>query len=141
LAQRLDRQDVLLLKEFYHTGRPYPNDTTAHVLCLLVDRLRRGTGPLAGLSYWAIRRRLENLVALGLLERIRHTNPAVYMPVDPAAPDVERAVLPAVDLDPDPRPSGRAGLASHPTGNGRLARAWRTVQPRIDRSLSLKDRP
>jgi len=47
LAQRLDRKDILLLKEFYHTGRPYPNDTISHVLRLLVDRLRRGSGPLA----------------------------------------------------------------------------------------------
>ena len=93
LAQRLDRKDILLLKEFYHTGRPYPNDTISHVLRLLVDRLRRGSGPLAPLSYGAIRYRLENLAALGLLGRIPHTNPAVYYPLDMLARQVRRIIV------------------------------------------------
>ena len=93
LAERLDRADVLLLKEFYHTGRPYPSDTISHVLRLLVDKLHRGGGPLARLSYGAIRRRLENLVALGLLGRVRRTNPAVYYPLDIIAQHVRRIIL------------------------------------------------
>ena len=93
LAERLDRADVLLLKEFYHTGAPYPGDTISHVLCLLADRLRRGTGPLARLSYGAIRWRLDNLVALGLLGKIPQTNPAVYFPLDFVASHIRRIML------------------------------------------------
>lgn len=92
LADRLDRRDVLLLREFYYTGRDVPNDTRSHVLRLLADRLGRSAGPLAGLSYAAIRYRLENLVALGLIGRIRRTNPAVYYPHDALAPQVRRVI-------------------------------------------------
>jgi hypothetical protein len=82
LASRLDRMDILLLREFYLTGKAFPDDTISHVLRLLADKVRRGQGPLARLSYGAIRHRLENLVALGLLGRIPRTNPAVYYPLD-----------------------------------------------------------
>jgi len=90
LAARLDRPDILLLRQFYITGKPYPDDTTSHVLRLLADRLRGGVGPLGQLSYGAIRCRLENLVALGLLGKIARSNPAVYYPLDWAAEPVRR---------------------------------------------------
>jgi hypothetical protein len=89
----LDRADILLLREFYLTGRPFPDDTEIHVLRLLADRVRRGNGPLGRLSYGAIRRRLENLVSVGLLGRIAHTNPAAYYPLDWAAGPVRRIIL------------------------------------------------
>jgi hypothetical protein len=93
LAVRLDRADILLLREFYLTGRPYPNDTESHVLRLLADRVRRGNGPMARLSYSAIRRRLEHLESLGLLGRIAHTNPAAYYPLDWAVGPVRKIIL------------------------------------------------
>jgi hypothetical protein len=93
LAARLDRADILLLREFYLTRRPFPDDTETHVLCLLADRVRRGNGPLARLSYGAIRRRLENLVSVGLLGRIAHTNPAAYYPLDWAAGPARKIIL------------------------------------------------
>ena len=93
LAARLDRADILLLREFYLTGRPYPDDMDSHVLRLLADRLRRGRGPLARLSYGAIRRRLENLVSVGLLGRIAHTNPAAYYPLEWATGPVRKIIL------------------------------------------------
>lgn len=93
LAARLDRADILLLREFYVTGRPYPNDTESHILRLLADRVRRGNGPLARLSYSAIRRRLEDLESLGLLGRIAHTNPAAYYPLDWATGPVRKIIL------------------------------------------------
>jgi hypothetical protein len=48
---------------------------------------------LAQLSYGAVRHRLETLVALGLLGRIAHTNPAVYYPLDWAVEPVRRIFL------------------------------------------------
>ena len=99
LAARLDRADILLLREFYATGRPYPDDTNSHVLRLLADRVRRGGGPLAGLSYGAIRYRLENLVALGLVGRVPRTNPAIYYPFDSATGPARRIMsLAAADF-------------------------------------------
>lgn len=92
LASRLDRMDVLLLKEFYYTGQPFPHDTTPHILRVLVDRLKRGDSPLAQLSYSGIRRRLENLVALGLVGKIARTNPAAYYPLDWARHPVRRII-------------------------------------------------
>jgi hypothetical protein len=89
----MDREDVLLLREFYHTGFPYPDDTISHVLRLLVDKVHRRKGPLEKLSYSAIRQRLENLVALGLLGRIPRTNPAVYYPLDVMVEHVKRIIF------------------------------------------------
>ena len=92
LAARLDRADVLLLKEFY-VAEAGPCGTDSHVLRLLAERLRLGKGPLGRLSYGAIRHRLENLVALGLLGRIPRTNPAVYYPLDWATGPVRKIML------------------------------------------------
>ena len=64
-----------------------------NVLRLLVDKVHRVTGPLEKLSYSAIRHRLENLVALGLLGRIPHTNPAIYYPLDLMVQQVKRIIL------------------------------------------------
>jgi len=99
LAERLDRIDILLLRKFYHTGQPYPDDTSCHILRLLVDSVHRSRGPLARLSYGAIRYRLDNLVALGLLGKVHRSNPAAYMPLDFLAGPVRRImVLYAADV-------------------------------------------
>ena len=92
LAQRLDRLDVLLLREFYVAGDPCRMETTPYVLGVLVDKLRRGKGPLGRRSYTTIRRRLEHLAGLGLIKRIPQTNPAAYWPVDWAAPAVRKII-------------------------------------------------
>lgn len=94
MAARLDRTDILLLRHFYLTRLPSPHDTQAHVLKILADRLRRGGG-LAGkrLSYGAIRHRLENLVSLGLLGKIPHTNPKIYYPLDHLVQPVRKVIL------------------------------------------------
>ena len=44
LAARLDRADILLLREFYATGRPYPDDTDSHVLRLLAGSVAQSNG-------------------------------------------------------------------------------------------------
>ena len=94
MAARLDRIDVLLLRQFYFIRSPSPHDTEGHVLKLLVDRLQRNGG-LAGkrLSYSAIRQRLENLVSLGLLGTIPQTNPKIYYPHDHLVVQVRRIIF------------------------------------------------
>ena len=59
-----------------------------------MDKLQRNGG-LAGkrLSYSAIRHRLENLVILGLLGKIPHTNPKIYYPLDHLVQPVRRAIF------------------------------------------------
>ena len=94
LARRLDRMDILLLRQFYVTGRPYPDDTTSHVLRLLVDAFRREYRlGRSQASYHTIRRRLENLRALGLVGKIPQTNPTVYFALDHLAADVRRLIV------------------------------------------------
>jgi hypothetical protein len=94
MAARLDRTDILLLRQFYLTRSPYPHDTQGHVLRLLVDKLRRN-GELAEkrLSYSAIRHRLENLVTMGLLGTITRTNPKIYYPLDNLVQPVRRVIF------------------------------------------------
>ncbi len=94
IVVRLDRTDVLLLRQFYLTRRPAPDDTEPYVLRVLVDKLQR-CGGLGGrrLCYSAIRYRLENLVGLGLLGTIPRTNPKVYYPLDHLAPQVRRVIF------------------------------------------------
>ena len=94
VAARLDRTDILLLRQFYLTRSPCPHDTQGHVLRLLVDRVQRNS-EFAGkrLSYSAIRHRLENLVALGLLGKIPRTNPKIYYPLDHLVQPVRRVIF------------------------------------------------
>jgi hypothetical protein len=94
MAAKLDRTDVLLLKEFYLVRSNPPDGTQSHVLRLLVDRLRQRDG-LGGqrLGYSAIRQRLENLVELGLLGKIARTNPKVYYPLDDRARQIRRIIV------------------------------------------------
>ena len=75
------------------SGQPFPGDTEPHILCLLVNRLRQGRGPLAQLSYSGIRKRLENLVALGLIGHIPKTIPASYYPLDFLTEQVRRVIV------------------------------------------------
>lgn len=94
LMARLDRTDVLLLREFYVTDQPYPHDTMGHVLRLLVDRFQQKYK--AGekhLSYSAIRQRLENMKALGLIDKVAKTNPAIYVPLDSLAGQVRYLIF------------------------------------------------
>jgi len=94
MAARLDRTDILLLRQFYLTRAPYPHDTQGHVLRLLVDKLRCNGG-LCGktLSYSAIRHRLENLAAMGLLGKIPRTNPKIYYPLDNLVQPARRVIF------------------------------------------------
>jgi len=94
IATRLDRVDVLLLRRFYITGRPGIDSTQPHVLRVLVNTIRRTGCPVEKrLSYSAIRRRLENLACMGVLETVPHSNPKAYLPVEHLAIDIRKAIL------------------------------------------------
>jgi len=94
IAAKLDRIDVLLLRQFYYVRGSSSRSTAPQILKLLVDKLQRDAG-LVGttLSYSAIRRRLNNLVALGLLKEMAHTNPKSYWPHDHLVGQVRRLIF------------------------------------------------
>jgi len=54
LIARLDKTDIMLLRYFYVTGKPFPDDTMGYVLKILVDeyKVRHGTGK--DLSYLSL---------------------------------------------------------------------------------------
>jgi len=94
LVDRLDRTDILLLRQFYVTGKAYPNDTTSYVLRLLVnDFQKKYCSGNKVISYHTIRHRLENLKALGLVGKIPQTNPAIYYGIDEIANDIKQLIL------------------------------------------------
>lgn len=79
LAERMDFLDVQLLRKFYSTGKSFPNDTQPFCFPVLYIEMKVSHKMQIGLE--ALRKRLDNLVKLGLLEKVSHSNPANYMPV------------------------------------------------------------
>ncbi|MBS3055434.1 MAG: hypothetical protein J4452_03020 [Candidatus Aenigmarchaeota archaeon] len=78
-AERLDFLDVQLLRKFYVTNSPFPYDTQPYCFPLLYKEMRDVHKIKIGSE--ALRKRLDNLVKIGLLEKIRNSNPANYSPV------------------------------------------------------------
>ncbi len=79
LAERMDFLDVQLLRKFYSTGKPFPNDTQPFCFPVLFMEMKVNNKIQIGLE--ALRKRLDNLVSLGFLEKVVRSNPANYTPV------------------------------------------------------------
>lgn len=79
LAERLDFFDIQILRKFYLNGKEYPFDSQPHCLPILYRDMKLTHQIKVGLN--AFRYRINNLVKLGLLERISRSNPAVFAPV------------------------------------------------------------
>ena len=78
-VERLDFLDVQLLRKFYVTNSPFPYDTQPYCFPLLFKEMREVHKIKIGSE--ALRKRLDNLVKTGLLEKIKNSNPANYTPV------------------------------------------------------------
>lgn len=78
LAERLDFLDIQILRKFYMTGRDFPNDTQPYCFPILFREMRVSHHLKIGIE--ALRKRLNNLTKLGLLIKIRQSNPAGYAP-------------------------------------------------------------
>lgn len=78
LAERLDFLDVQLLRKFYMNGKEQPFDLHPYCFPLLFSEMKVNHKIKIGIE--ALRKRLNNLVKLGLLEKIRHSNPTNYGP-------------------------------------------------------------
>lgn len=79
LAERLDFVDIQLLRKFYMNGEEEPFNLQPYCFPILYSEMKVNHKIKIGLE--ALRKRLNNLVKLTLLEKIRHSNPTNYSPV------------------------------------------------------------
>ncbi|MBI4009837.1 MAG: hypothetical protein HY361_01400 [Candidatus Aenigmarchaeota archaeon] len=78
-AEKLDFLDVQLLRKFYSTGREFPNDCQPYCFPVLYTELKVNHQIKMGLE--ALRKRLDNLVMLELLVKVKNSNPTNYYPL------------------------------------------------------------
>ncbi len=90
LAERLDFFDIQLLRKFYITGKDFPYDTQPY--CFPILFLEMKVNNKISIGQEALRKRLDNLTKLGLIEKIGRSNPANYSPVK-GSEQVVRALI------------------------------------------------
>jgi hypothetical protein len=78
-VENLDFLDILILRKFYLTGEKFPRDVRTYCFPLLYAEMKKLNHLKIGRE--AFRKRLDNLVKLGLLEKIKNSNPVCYLPV------------------------------------------------------------
>jgi hypothetical protein len=78
LAERLDFLDIQILRKFYVTGKEFPYDTEPFCFPILFREMKTNLHLKIGIE--ALRKRLNNLVRLGLILKIRQSNPTNYVP-------------------------------------------------------------
>ncbi len=79
LAERLDFLDVQILRKFYTKEGRSPFDSQPHCFPILYQEMKTCHHIKIGAE--GLRKRLDNLVKLNLLEKIKHSNPCNYSPV------------------------------------------------------------
>lgn len=79
LAERLDFLDIQLLRKFYMSGKEEPFDLQPYCFPILYTEMKVNHKIKIGME--ALRKRLNNLTRLGVLEKIRHSNPTNYVPL------------------------------------------------------------
>jgi hypothetical protein len=78
-VDRLDFLDIQLLRKFYATGKDFPLDTQPHCFPILFKEMKDAHHLQIGSE--ALRKRLDNLVRVGLLDKIKNSNPTNYTPL------------------------------------------------------------
>ena len=78
-VERLDFLDVQILRKFYSTGKEFPLDTQPHCFPILFKEMKDNHHLQIGSE--ALRKRLDNLVRVGFLDKISNSNPTNYMPI------------------------------------------------------------
>lgn len=79
LVEKLDFIDIQILRKFYTTGKDFPNDTQPYCFPILYKEMKTNHKLKIGIE--ALRKRLNNLTRLGLLVKVKHSNPTTYSPV------------------------------------------------------------
>ncbi|MEM5794342.1 MAG: hypothetical protein QXS48_01130 [Candidatus Aenigmatarchaeota archaeon] len=77
--ERLDFVDIQILRKFYMTGKEFPNDTQPYCFPLLYSELKNTHHFKIGIE--ALRKRLNKLVKMNLLIKVKHSNPTSYEPL------------------------------------------------------------
>lgn len=80
LAERLDFLDIQLLRKFYMTGKDHPFDLQPHCFPILFNEMKVNHKIKIGRE--ALRKRLDNIVKIGLLDKVKYSNPVSYTPLD-----------------------------------------------------------
>jgi len=78
LAEKLDFLDAQILRKFYITGREFPFDTQPFCFPILYKEMK--DSHRLKMCREALRKRLDNLVKTGFLEKVRGSNPINYEP-------------------------------------------------------------
>ncbi len=79
LAEMLDFLDVQILRKFYMTGKEFPQDTQPFCFPILFREMKVSNHLKIGVE--ALRKRLDNLMEMGFLEKIKNSNPTNYSPI------------------------------------------------------------
>ena len=79
LAEKLDFLDIQLLRKFYMNGKEHPLDLQPYCFPILYSEMKVNHKIKIGVE--ALRKRLNNMVRLDLLEKIKHSNPTNYGPL------------------------------------------------------------
>lgn len=91
IAERLDFEDVKILRKFYATGKDYPFDTQPWCFPVLFKEMREAHKLEIGVE--GFRKRLETLKRSGLLEKIHSSNPTIYTPITGKERVVRAAIM------------------------------------------------
>lgn len=67
------------MRKFYTTGKEFPNDTQPYCFPILYKEMKEVHRLKIGME--ALRKRLDNLVKVGFLEKVSSSNPTNYIPV------------------------------------------------------------
>lgn len=89
-AERLDFLDIQILRKFYATGKQFPFDTKPFCFPILYKEMKENHH--LKICKEALRKRLDNLVKIGFLEKIKNSNPCNYIPVKNKE-EIVRAVI------------------------------------------------
>lgn len=87
-VQRLDFTDIQILRKFYEADKEFPKDTQPYCLPILYQEMK----PKLKIGKEGLRKRLESLVKIGLLEKVRGSNPAIYLPLSEKI-NIVRAII------------------------------------------------
>jgi hypothetical protein len=79
LIEKLDFLDIQILRKFYMTGKEFPSDSQPYCFPILFQEMKANHQLKIGME--ALRKRLNNLVRMGLLEKVKKSNPTNYVPI------------------------------------------------------------
>lgn len=90
IADRLDFTDIQILRKFYLIGREQSVESQPYCFPILFREMKK-TGQIK-IGVEGFRKRLNNLEKVGLLKKIKHSNPTIYLPVE-GNKEVVRAII------------------------------------------------